>query len=269
MKDIAFLESKGVDVKSSLELFGDIDTYNSNIREFSLSLKDKIQRLENYKNNKDLSNYTIYIHSLLSDADYFGFKDLKNCAYEQEVKSKLGDISYIKNNFSKLQEEVKNALLIVNDYLNDSNSSDEFLMPKIIPQQGEVYNSDTILVVDDSNLIRSFTKKIFKDEYDVGIAKDGQEAINILSSNIDNNYIDAILLDLNMPGVNGFEVLDYMKSNNLLSKIPVAIISGDSSKDTIKKAFTYDIVDMLSKPFTEQSIRSILNKALMYKDMNS
>ena len=70
-----------------------------------------------------------------------------------------------------------------------------------------------------------------------------------------------------MPRVDGFAVLDYMQANNLLTKFPVSIISGDSSKETIDKAFNYQIVDMLSKPFNEQSVKSVIEKTLVYKGM--
>ena len=71
-----------------------------------------------------------------------------------------------------------------------------------------------------------------------------------------------------MPKVDGFAVLEFMRQNQLLKKMPVSIISGDSSKETIDKAFTYDIVDMLSKPFNDQSVRMVIEKTLIYKEMN-
>ena len=79
--------------------------------------------------------------------------------------------------------------------------------------------------------------------------------------------IVAILLDLNMPRKDGFAVLDYMKQNNLFEKIPVSIISGDSSKETIERAFTYPIVDMLEKPFSDKSVKVIVDKTIWFKDM--
>ena len=66
-----------------------------------------------------------------------------------------------------------------------------------------------------------------------------------------------------MPNVDGFGVLEHMRSNGLLEKMPVSIISGDSSKETIDRAFTYNIIDMLSKPFTDSSIALAVEKTLM------
>ena len=51
-------------------------------------------------------------------------------------------------------------------------------------------------------------------------------------------------------------------------KIPVSIISGDSTKETIDRAFTYPIVDMLGKPFSEANVKTILDKTLMYKELS-
>ena len=74
-----------------------------------------------------------------------------------------------------------------------------------------------------------------------------------------------MLLDLNMPNVNGFEVLDYFKNNDLFKKVPVSIITGEGSKDIIEKAFTYPIVDVLMKPFNELNVESIVNKTISFK----
>lgn len=283
MKDINFLTSKGVDIKSSLELFGDIDTYNKTLGEFIFSAPEKLQKLENYKNNKDMGNYTIYVHSLMSDSKYFGFNELSVVASNHEVKSRMGDVLYVQQNFPSLQTAVSNAVAIANEYLNDTppagstattqaatadaTQAAPAATSQAAPAGGEVYDKATILVVDDSNIIRNFVKRIFSDRYNVGSAKNGQEAINIIYANKDNDFISAILLDLNMPGVDGFAVLEYMKENDLFSKIPVSIISGDSSRDTIDRAFTYTIVDMLGKPFTENDVKRILEKTILYKEM--
>ena len=70
-----------------------------------------------------------------------------------------------------------------------------------------------------------------------------------------------------MPEVDGFEVLEYFKTNNLFKRIPVCIITGDVSKDRIDKAFTYDIVDVLPKPFTFDNVRNVVDKVLSTKNL--
>lgn len=264
MQDKQFLISKGVDVEKSLELFGDMDTYNDTIGEFLVGIKGKLERLVEYKENKDMPNYTIYVHSLKSDAKNFGFNKLATVAFEHEKRSKIGDIYYIYDNFQNLEAEVSKAIEIIRQYINGETENTN----TVSTIQADIYTNQTILVVDDSNIIRNFVKRIFSDSYDVGTAKDGEEALEIIKANVDNGNIVAILLDLNMPNVDGFAVLDYMKANKLFNAIPVSIISGDSSKETIDRAFTYQIVDMLGKPFNDTDVKRVIEKTLYFKEMN-
>ena len=265
MKDISFLESKGVDIKQSLELFGDAQTYNDTIGEFLVGIDSKINELIEMMNNSDINNYAITVHSLKSDAKYFGFTKLAEVAEEHENKSKEGDLYYITSHINDLINETNNAIVLIQEYMN----SDEVVTSNTENPEsnGEVYTSKTILVVDDSNIVRNFVKRIFSDEYNVGTAKDGEEAIEILKANKDNGLIETVLLDLNMPKVDGFAVLEFMRQSGMLETIPVSIISGDSSKETIDRAFTYGIIDMLEKPFTEQNIKTVIEKTMLYKEM--
>lgn len=263
MKSPEFLISKGVALDKSLELFGDIDTYNETIGDFIVGAAGKTNKLKEYMETKDMANYAIYVHSLKSDAKYFGFTKLAELAYEHELKSKAGDIYYVYENLNNLVAIVNETIAIVKEYLSDEEQS-----PTQKSTSSPQYAQETILVVDDSNIIRNFTKRIFDGKYDVGMAKDGQEAIELLESNKNNEYIVAMLLDLNMPRVDGFKVLEYMQENDLFSKIPVSIISGDSTKETIDKAYQYPIVDMLGKPFNDSDVKRVVEKTLMYKELS-
>ncbi len=297
MRSVEYLKSQGVDVDQSLDIFGDISTYNSSIGEFTAGVTEKIKKMETYKASKDIKNYGIYAHSLKSDAKFFGFTKLSDLAAEMETKSNENDWFYIDENYKTLADEATKSLEVIKEYMNGTDDVAAPVETPAEPAQAEaaptepapaeaapveaapaeapkpasnavVYDKRTILVVDDSNIIRNFVKRVFSEEYEVGTAKDGQEAIDILEANKDNDFIETILLDLNMPRVDGFAVLDYMQENGLLSKFPVSIISGDSSKETIDKAFNYQIVDMLSKPFNEQSVKNVIEKTLIYKGMD-
>ena len=119
-----------------------------------------------------------------------------------------------------------------------------------------------LLVVDDSSIITSFVNKIFKDEFNVISAKDGVEAIEVIRNNFDKEFV-GILLDLNMPRYNGFQVLEMFDKNHLFQKIPVCILTGDDTKDSLDKVFNYPIVDVLNKPFSESAIKTSINKLVL------
>ena len=286
MRSVEYLKSQGVDVDQSLDIFGDMATYNMSIGEFTSGVTENLKKMETYKASKDLKNYAIYVHSLKSDAKYFGFTKLADLAEQMEMKANASDLFYVNENFQALVDESNKSMEVVREYMNGTDdvappATEEAKPEEAAPAEttapapaaeapkpasnAVVYDKKTILVVDDSNIIRNFVKRIFSEEYEVGTAKDGQEAIDILEANKDNDFIETVLLDLNMPGVDGFAVLDFMQENNLLSKFPVSIISGDSSKETIDRAFNYQIVDMLSKQFNEASIKSVINKTLVFK----
>ena len=263
MKSIKFLEENGVNISESLKLFGDEKTYNDTIGEFLVSIHTKIKQLIHFMEIKDLENYAITVHSMKSDAKNFGFTKLADMALEHEERSKAGDLYYVTSHINDLIKQTNETIVLVQEYMNGDDAHE--VSQKVEVEDEDVYHKKTILVVDDSNIIRNFVKRIFSDQYNVGTAKDGEEAIRIIKANSDNDFIETILLDLNMPKVDGFAVLEFMRENNLLKKMPVSIISGDSSKETIDKAFTYEIVDMLSKPFNDQSVKMVIEKTLIYK----
>lgn len=110
-----------------------------------------------------------------------------------------------------------------------------------------------ILVVDDKGMNRYMLGGIFRDHYDILEAAGGLEAIEILEEKKDE--LAVVLLDIIMPGVDGFGVLEHMRNNNMLDQIPVVIVTDDSSEATSVKAFEYGIADMVIKPFEPRIIK--------------
>lgn len=251
MKDKNLLINSGIDVDKSLELFGDMETYNETLNEFLDSVDDKVEALTKHKEASDAYNYAIYAHSLKSDARYLGFTKLAELAYNHEMAGKSNDIDYIYNNYESLINEVKRIVKVVCDYVG--------VRDNIIKEENTVHSDKVILVVDDSDIVQNFIKKIFNNMYEVRTASNGEEALNYIYSDTDNKII-GMFLDLNMPKVNGFQVLEYFDKNNLFQKIPVAIITGVDTKDEISRTLMYPIVDILSKPFNESNVKSVIDK---------
>ena len=235
MEKVDLLVNNNVDVKGSLEFWGDMNSYNENLLEFKNSLKEKLNNLEYYKNAKDCTNYAILAHSMKSEAKYLGFIKEAEVFLAHELKGKEQDINYIENNYSTLVETVNKIESLLDKYFSDEGKK-------------------VILIADDSNIILNFLEKSIHNKYSILKARTGNEAIDIIKS----NDLYAILLDLNMPSLNGFDVLEFLREENLLEKIPVVIITGDDTEETIKKAFSYGVLDVLNKPFTEENIARVL-----------
>ena len=95
------------------------------------------------------------------------------------------------------------------------------------------------------------------------MAGDGEEALKMIN-NTNGQKIVGMLLDLNMPNVDGFQVLEYFKENNLFDSIPVSIITGVGDNNLVAKAFEYPIVDIIRKPFNERDIKAVVEKTIQY-----
>ena len=258
MKDVNILTSNGVNVEGSLELFGDMEMYNETISDFLNSVSKKLNDIQRYKEASDMPNYAILVHSLKSDARYLGFTKLAELAYAHELKSKEKDISYVYNNYNELMEEANRIVNVVKEYMG--------LPTDNTTKTTAVVKDKTILVVDDSNIIRNFIRKIFNDTYEVIVANDGKEALDAIALNPNSNIV-GMLLDLNMPNINGFEVLQYFQEKDLFSKIPVSIVTGDDYKETVEKVFIYPVVDILIKPFNERDIKRVVEKTINRKNV--
>lgn len=251
MKDVNILKNNQVNVDKSLELFGDMETYDTMLSTFLEEVDEKLNNIAKYKEIADMANYAILVHSLKNDAKYFGFEKLADLSYQHELESKANHIYFVYENYDTLMNEAKRIVNIVKQYFGQEVQS--------VDVNSNVKVEKTILVVDDSDVISNFTKKVFNNIYNVIVSKDGNEAIKTI---LNDNNICAMLLDLNMPNIDGFTVLEYMQHNNLLEKIPTAIITGVGEEEIIAKAFEYSIVDVLRKPFNERDVKTVVEKLL-------
>lgn len=258
MKNIEFLKAHNVDVDKSLELFGDIEIYNETMQDFLDGIEQKKTELLKYKQNDDWANYAIYAHSIKSDARYLGFKDIAAKCLEHEMAGKESNQYFIEKDYDNMVDKTNEMINIVSQYLN--GEEDKEFAKKDFTSTLNVDRKKVVLIADDSNLVSNFAKKMLQDKYDVVLAKDGKETIDIINSS--EYEVLCLLLDLNMPNVSGYEVLEYFKDNNLFEQIPVSIITGEDSKEGIKKAFEYNIVDMLVKPFSTEDIKRVVEKTI-------
>jgi two-component system aerobic respiration control protein ArcA len=109
-----------------------------------------------------------------------------------------------------------------------------------------------ILVVEDDETIRSALKRMFEGEgYRVITAIDGTQ----LSSVLDDNPIDLILLDIGLPWINGFELAEMMKEHKDLREIPLVFLSGRTSEADVKRGFEVGADDYITKPFDIENVK--------------
>ena len=108
-----------------------------------------------------------------------------------------------------------------------------------------------LLIVDDDNtnlqVIGSF---LYNKNYKIILAKSGKDALKL----VENNHPDLILLDIMMPGMNGYEVCEKLKANNQTKDIPVMFLTAKTETKDIIKGFKTGGVDYITKPFIKEEL---------------
>lgn len=125
-----------------------------------------------------------------------------------------------------------------------------------------------ILIVDDSELNRELLAGMLGDEYEIYQVENGKKAIDILEEN--REQFKLVLLDINMPVMDGYEVLSIMKRRKWLDKLPVIVISAEISGESVKKAYELGASDYFVRPFNVAIVlRRVRNMITLYDNISS
>ncbi|WP_152058134.1 GGDEF domain-containing response regulator [Aliarcobacter butzleri] len=127
------------------------------------------------------------------------------------------------------------------------------------------FKKPTILVVDDMTTTLLLLHDLLKDTYEVKIAKSGTKALEILES---PNDIDLILLDIEMPDINGYDVCKRIKNNETIKNIPIIFITGRTSQEDEEYGLNLGAIDYITKPFNKAIVKLRIKNYLNLKIKN-
>lgn len=114
-----------------------------------------------------------------------------------------------------------------------------------------------ILVVDDEEHIRMVVEaRLGSGGYQIALAADGETALEEVKKDLP----DLILLDINMPGMNGFKVLQHLRRDRATARIPVIMLTAQGDTDSILKAQDFKVTDYLIKPFEGDELLSMVGR---------
>ncbi|MEO1850535.1 MAG: response regulator, partial [Psychrobacter sp.] len=126
-------------------------------------------------------------------------------------------------------------------------------------KRGRIATKSTILVVDDSVTVRKVTSRFLERQgFNVAVAKDGIDAIEILQ----DTTPDMILLDIEMPRMDGFEVATQVRFNSRLQHIPIIMITSRTGEKHRERALEIGVNDYMGKPFQEKELLEKIQRLL-------
>jgi len=146
------------------------------------------------------------------------------------------------------------------DKNNWHTSTKRFIIPKRV-RVTEVCMAKkrTILAVDDDKVVLSAIHEVFSTEYNLLFASDGHEAIDLAQA----HQLDLILLDIMMPGFDGFSTLMLLKENPSTKDIPVIMLTAVGKKEKVVSAFKDGAAGYVLKPFKEDTLRNKIESVLI------
>lgn len=291
--------------KESLNLTDYLEEKKSNIKEEYLTTYMNSFSVPKLKEELEgNTNYIKYVYSTLDNKNYTNVckvieVDEKECILMIELISdnKTVDNGSVYNNLINMLSDsiikIQNLFNLDSNTVFNPSAIEDYItsifsnLYKAYPELRNSVNktaanvsgrtSDAILIVDDDKVMRQMIKKVFKDStFKIVELQNGKEALEYLKTNEtkgvteDSDHIVGMFLDLTMPVLDGFGVLEYLSKKNYLTRMPVIIISGDFEKETKTRVYNYGIADMLEKPFDFEVVRHrITNFINLYRSSNS
>lgn len=224
-----------LDIDMAMRYLGDSEEfYEEMLRSYlDNNRKDEIQE---YYERREWDDYCNAVHALKSTSLTVGAVGLSGAAKEMEIAVKDGDLVFIEENHDSMIREYEQLLMQIRKAL---------AVGKISRSAGELPASAHILVVDDDPMNLRIAQKMLEEFYSVDCVNSGMEALKYLR----RKRPDLILLDLHMPELDGFEVMNQIRMDESLCEIPVIFLTADDDKVTEVRGFRAGAMDFITKPF--------------------
>lgn len=117
-----------------------------------------------------------------------------------------------------------------------------------------------ILIVEDNDMNRLLLSRILESAYTVHTAENGRQALDEIERL--GARLSIVLLDIIMPVMNGFDVLEAMNAGNITDDIPVIMISSNDDAETVRKAFSLGVSDFIGKPYNAGAVKQRVNDTI-------
>lgn len=218
---------------------------------------DKRQDLVRAFGEEDTENYRILVHALKSTSLTIGAVELSEQAKALEMAAKENNWDYIQDN----HEEALEAYNVIRERI------DGVLNGKEVLENTWAEDSDKkefhILMVDDDAMNLAIGERMLGGIFELTCAKSGAEAMEVLQT----LRPDLIMLDIHMPDMNGFEVMDWLNKQEALNDIPVVFLTADSDRDVEVQGLKKGAKEYIQKPFVADIMIERVTRLLEFEKL--
>lgn len=208
----------------------------------SYVIHQQVEVLEKSFANKDLDAYLVQIHALKSTSKSIGAMHMSEHARALEIAAKEKDMDYIRKNHVCVMAEYKELLERVSATLDQQDER----QGEKVTISSELRDVPLILVVDDNGLNLRVAEKMLEKQFKVASVSSGMEVLEFVK----NTIPDLILLDIHMPEMDGFEVLERLQGDPEYKDIPVVFLTANEEREVEVKGFELGAQDFIKKPFS-------------------
>lgn len=230
-----------LDVNSAKGFCSDSESFYLEVLESYIN-HQQVEEIQKFYDEKDMENYLIQIHALKSTSKSIGALHLSEQARALEVAAREQDWDFIKKNHVCVMAEYKELLERISAVLEQQERRPE--------EKGEythkLEETSLILVVDDNALNLRVAEKMLENQFRVETVSSGKAALEFVKKTIP----DLILLDIHMPEMDGFEVLEILQGDKEYREIPVVFLTANEERDVEVKGFEGGAQDFIKKPFS-------------------
>ena len=239
-----------------LEMTGDsafvtelIESYLENSPQLLLNLRRSFER-------QDAGEFRMAAHTMKSSSADFGAMTLSAYCKELEMIGKSGKLDGVEKLVSQAEAEYERVRPALEALLSGEETPEE---EKEVPRNGE---QGRILVVDDYPVNRQKLSRLLEQQgHQIELAENGKQALE----KIHEDAPDLVLLDIIMPEMNGYQVLEQLKAQNILRNLPVIVVSALDEMNSVIKCIEMGAVDYLPKPFDPVLLKARIDASLEKK----
>ncbi|MCL2855089.1 MAG: response regulator [Defluviitaleaceae bacterium] len=255
-----FIKIEGVDVAKGIKLAGggNFDTYIRVLEKFCENGRRLLEEIPDAVQREDFSLCAVYMHALRSISASIGANLLSQTARVLETASEQGQAEFIKAKTPKFLEDLE-AVIMEAEYAATRNrmagNNEEATLKARMSDMDDTKKK--ILLIDDTETFLFLLNDILKEDYETFISKDGEDGLETAQFAMP----DLILLDIVMPGMNGFDVMEALKADDRTKHIPVVLVSGKDTDEDKAKGYDAGAVGYIQKPFKPDEVKSEVEKA--------